>query len=76
MEKIITLLTSDSDLAINLQSQITDIINEHVNCTWFNGSWVVSACGEANEIEYIAEEITKCENYTDGKINIMVENAD
>lgn len=76
MEKIITLLTSDSELAGILKSQITDIINEHVNCIWFNGSWVVSACGEANDIEYIEEQIYQCENYAEGKIKIIVENAE
>lgn len=76
MEKIITLLTSDKELAVILQSQIADIINEHVNCTWFNGSWVVSACGEDNDIEYIAEEVSQSENYAEGKINMKIENAD
>lgn len=76
MDKIITLRTAELEIATSLQEQITAILDENVNCTWFDEAWEVSTFGEASEIEDIAAQIRQCENYADGLISIKIENED
>ena len=66
MEKTITVRTADRHLAGLIKYEIEAIIEDHVNCTWHEGAWEVSAEGKSWDIDMIASDYRECDNYREG----------
>ncbi len=68
--KTITIRTTSKHLAVIIKEEIESLLDEHVNCTWYDGAWEVGADGEAEEIDAIAADYRECDNYKDGLFTI------
>lgn len=68
--KTITVRTASKDLAVIIKEEMESMLEEHVNCTWYDGAWEVTADGEAGDIDVIASDYRECDNYKDGLFTI------
>lgn len=73
MNKIIIINTNDRDIAILLQDRLGDFLDDHVNCVWADGSWVVEANASDADAQEIKQMIDQCENYAEGRYGYTIE---